>query len=84
MEPVELHELAPTQAKEIWREFSERYEESLDYFEAGNFRKASSILSDVILENPNDGPSLQLMARVVEAMLNEGEDFDPVWKLLGK
>jgi len=37
-----------------------------------------------LLESPDDGPGLQLMSRIVDAMLNDGEEFSPVWDLPGK
>ncbi|MEM1442126.1 MAG: response regulator [Verrucomicrobiota bacterium] len=82
--PVDLVELAPPDAHENWEELGQKYEEALAHFETGKFRQASSVLSDVLLAVPNDGPSLQLMSRVVEAMLNEGKDFTPTWTLPGK
>lgn len=82
--PVHLHELKPPGARDDWADLAAQYERSLSEFEQGNFRRASSILSDVLLEEPHDGPSLQLMARIVEAMLSEGKDFSPVWTLPGK
>ncbi|MEM7603337.1 MAG: adenylate/guanylate cyclase domain-containing protein, partial [Verrucomicrobiota bacterium] len=82
--PVNLVELEPQASRGDWKELAAKYEKALEQFEAANFRRASSILSDVLLEVPNDGPSLQLMSRVVEAMLNEGEDFTPTWTLPGK
>lgn len=82
--PIHLHELQPPQADIEWSEVARAYEEALDCFEAKNFRKASSILGDALLVAPNDGPSLQLMSRVVEAMLNDGAHFSPTWTLPGK
>ncbi|MCG8601611.1 MAG: response regulator [Verrucomicrobiales bacterium] len=82
--PVHLYELEPPGARPDWAELAKRYQDSLEEFESGNFRKASSILSDVLLESPDDGPGLQLMARIVESMLNDGEEFSPVWELPGK
>ncbi|MDF1659310.1 MAG: hypothetical protein P1U58_16960, partial [Verrucomicrobiales bacterium] len=69
---------------ENWKELAEKYEKALKEFEESNFRRASSILSDLLLAVPNDGPSLQLMSRVVDAMLNDGKDFSPTWTLPGK
>jgi len=82
--PIDLYELEPPDASEEWGDHTSRYESALEEFERGNFRRASSILGDVLLANPNDGPGLQLMARVVDAMLKEGADFSPIWQLPGK
>ncbi len=82
-EPVELYELA-TLGRENWTGLREAYEQALVEFERQNFTKASSILGNIFLEYPNDGPSLLLMSRAVSAMLDESAPFDPVWELPGK
>ena len=82
--PVHLFELKPPEAPSNWQDIAERYESALEQFEHEKFRKASSLLSDVLLSVPHDGPALQLMARVVDAMLNDEDDFSPVWNLPGK
>ncbi len=83
LEPVELYELA-TAGRENWSGLREAYEQALVEFERQNFTKASSILGNIFLEYPNDGPSLLLMSRAVSAMLDETAPFDPVWELPGK
>ncbi|MEM7697232.1 MAG: response regulator [Verrucomicrobiota bacterium] len=82
--PVDLHELESIDSPADWPELRREYEEALTDFEDGNFRRASAILGSVLLGAPNDGPGLQLMARVVEAMLNDNEDFSSIWTLPGK
>lgn len=83
LEPVELYELA-TVDRRNWDGLKEAYEQALVEFEKQNFTKASSILGNIFLEYPNDGPSLLLMSRAVSAMLDETAPFDPVWELPGK
>jgi len=83
LEPVELYELA-TIDRRNWDGLREAYEQALVEFERRNFTKASSILGNIFLEYPNDGPSLLLMSRAVNAMLNDSAPFDPVWELPGK
>jgi len=88
-EPVELFEIAPPGGSgEHWENLRDEYEAALDHFEKCQFRRASAILGDVLVKFPDDGPSLQLMSRVVDAMLRgqEGktEEFDPIWELEGK
>lgn len=85
-EPVEIWEVAP-ENREDWDDLADRYREAADHFEAGSFNRASAVLGDLLVRFPEDGPSLMLMSRVVEAMLgkrDEGEKFDPVWELPGK
>ena len=69
-EPVELFEIAPPGGSgEHWENLRDEYEAALDHFEKCQFRRASAILGDVLVKFPDDGPSLQLMSRVVDAML---------------
>lgn len=85
-EPVELWELAPADRPD-WEELAERYQEAAEHFEAGSFNRASAVLGELLVRYPEDGPSLMLMSRVVEAMLgkrSEEKEFDSVWELPGK
>ncbi len=82
-EPVELFQLSPPRRRG-WKTLKNSYEEALEKFYDGDFRKASSILGNILVKHPNDGPSLVLMSRAVESMLTSGESFDPVWTLPGK
>ena len=86
---MNLYELQLEGATESDRNLAAQYELALDKFEEGNFRRASALLGDFLLSVPRDGPGLQLMSRVVNAMLNdEGSDgmnpFSPIWTLPGK
>jgi len=60
------------------------YEKALGFFEQSEFNRASAILGNLLVKVPRDGPTLQLMGRVVDAMLREADDFSPVWELPGK
>jgi adenylate cyclase len=81
-EPVELYELTPPgQGDERLRQV---YEEALTAFEEREFRKAARLLGEMQLAHPGDGPSLVLLARAVQALVEEPKDFDPVWVLPGK
>ncbi|MCB1064195.1 MAG: response regulator [Verrucomicrobiae bacterium] len=88
-EPVELWEIV-SQGREGWSGLKDRYEEALAYFENCQFHKASAVLGELLVRFPGDGPSLLLMSRVVDAMLEKGErgddtaSFNPVWELQGK
>ena len=85
-EPVELHELACPNETDDWARLARKYEEALSEFESNNLPAASAALSSVLIERPHDGPCLQLMYRVAEAMLldDSGTEFSPVWELPGK
>jgi adenylate cyclase len=83
--PVHIHELGPPWEDAAWQRLRGEYETALNLFESGEFRKASSVLGGLLEAYPNDGPSLLLMSRVVEALLrHDAEEFDPVWELPGK
>ncbi len=82
-QPVELFEILIDKSQASF-DLKHRYEQALDQFEAGNFRDAASILGTLLVDYPWDGPSLQLMSRVIDALLHVPEAFDPVTELQGK
>ena len=82
-EPVDLYEIAPPGSKK-WNTRKEKYELALGLFEKGDFQAASELLGGLLGKYRDDGPSLLLMSRAVDSMLNQGREFDPVWKLPGK
>lgn len=82
-EPVNLIELTPASGRADTK-LRARYEEALDHYEAGGFQQASGILGELLVQHPEDGPSLLLMSRVVNAMLAAGEEVDTVWDLPAK
>jgi adenylate cyclase len=82
-QPVDLHELVPAGRPE-WNDLCQRYEQALADFERKEFRKAAGILGNLLTEYPFDGPSILLLSRVVPYLVEEPQEFDPVWKLPGK
>jgi adenylate cyclase len=78
---VDLYELVPGEPAGAPR--LRAYEAALAAYEGGEFRQAAHILSNLQREHPEDGPSLVLLARAVQALVENG-GFDPVWKLPGK
>jgi adenylate cyclase len=82
-EPVDLYELVG-RATPTWLELKMGYEEALKRFENKEFRQAARILGRLCMEYPNDGPSLFLLSRAVNCMVEDPADFDPVWVLAGK
>ncbi|MBL8796781.1 MAG: adenylate/guanylate cyclase domain-containing protein [Planctomycetia bacterium] len=82
-EPVALYELAPT-ASADWAALRTGYEAALAEFERGEFRQSAASLGRVLGDFPLDGPSLILLARAANALVQEPEHFDPVWELGGK
>jgi adenylate cyclase len=82
VKPVELFQLVSS-ADESWLRLKTQYEAALTEFERGEPLKAMSILGTLIPDYPDDGPSLILMSRAVQAH-QEGGEYDPVWTLSGK
>jgi adenylate cyclase len=82
-EPVNLYELK-TSAHRNWPTLKQDYEKALEHFEKKELRQAARILGNLQIENPGDGPSLVLLSRVVNTLVQEPAKFDPIWDLPGK
>jgi hypothetical protein len=83
VEPVELFEL-DCDGGPGRDELFARYEEALTAFDAREFSTAARHLGGILGAFPGDGPTLVLLSRAVAAMVDEPEDFTPVWRLPGK
>ena len=82
-EPLELFELGcgvDVQRDDLFP----AYEDALAAFERADFSRAARVLGGVLDKYPGDGPSLVLLSRAVDAMVNESPTFSPVWRLPGK
>jgi hypothetical protein len=42
------------------------------------------LVRNLLVDYPNDGPSLVLMSRVIDMLLDKCDEFDPVWTPPGK
>lgn len=82
-QPVELCEVF-TPSRNGWEELKQVYEDALAAFDRRDFGPAARALSNLRFRFPDDGPSLVMLSRVVNAMVEESPTFDPVWKLPGK
>jgi adenylate cyclase len=82
-DPVNLYELVKAGDAQ-WERLKQTYEEALTAFENKQFRLSARRLGQLLDEHPNDGPSLVLMSRTVNCLVEEPETFDPVWQLPGK
>ena len=60
------------------------YEAALQAFEDCDFRTAARILTELLQTVPDDGPSLVLLSRSVNALVAGVSDDHPVWRLEGK
>jgi adenylate cyclase len=82
-EPHDLYELAPP-GRPGWDGLREGYERALERFEARAFVESVRALGDLLADHPDDTPSLLLLARSVNQLLQGPDDFDPVFRLPGK
>ncbi len=82
-EPVDLYELVPVD-RPRWEELRRGYEQALALFDKKEFRSATQRLGNLLVDFPDDGPSLLLLSRAVDHLVKDSEDFDPVWRLSGK
>jgi adenylate cyclase len=81
---VNLYELAAPGGTD-WKSLQPLYEHALEDFEHGNFNGAARTLGNLMAEHADDGPSLVLMGRAINALVApEAGTFDPVWELPGK
>ncbi|HWE37413.1 MAG TPA: adenylate/guanylate cyclase domain-containing protein [Isosphaeraceae bacterium] len=83
VEPVALYDLARP-GETDWAPCREGYESALEQFEAGQFREAARLLGRLLTDHQGDGPSMVLLYRAVNFIVEEPADFSPIWKLPGK
>ena len=60
------------------------YETALAHFEKRDFREAARLLSTLISADLDDGPSVILLSRAVDALITGPHRDHPVWQLPGK
>ncbi len=77
-EPVELYELFDPELR-AWSDLKREYELALEQFEHQEFRQAARTLGALMPVHPDDGPSLVLMSRVVNCMVDP-DAFNPVFE----
>ncbi len=82
-EPVELYELRGCNDA-AWVSLKAGYELALTAYEAEEFGRAVRGLGNLLADHPGDGPSLVLLSRAVNALVEEPKPFDAVWPLPGK
>ena len=82
-EPVRLFGLGREDKIEA-AQLTEEYRQALHEFEAGEFRTAARMLANLLNQFPDDGPSLVLLKRSVQALVDGPNKEHPVWLLGGK
>jgi hypothetical protein len=81
--PVLLYELCDASDPEM-EELCQQYQMALDSFEKEELTRATRILSEILRVHPDDGPTLLLLSRTVNALMHREQPFDPVFDLPGK
>ncbi|MFM7056125.1 MAG: adenylate/guanylate cyclase domain-containing protein [Planctomycetota bacterium] len=81
-EPVSLHELCDLNAGA--GELNAGYQQALKQFEASDFAAAARSLTELLVRFPKDGPTLVLLSRVVNALVDGRPEEHPVWNLTRK
>jgi adenylate cyclase len=82
-QPVVLYEIFDEDRPEV-RELCQQYQVALTLYEKEEQAKAIRILSDILRLHPDDGPTLLLLSRAVEALLKREGAFNSVFDLPGK
>ena len=82
-QPVRLFELPCGNAPNA-SELCPAYEQALECFEQGDFRKAAQMLTTLMASFPDDGASMILLSRAVSALVDGRSDDHPVWQMAGK
>lgn len=82
-QPVPLFELSSVHSPNRVT-LRDNYEAALQAYQQKEFRKSAALLGDLLERFPDDGPSLVLMSRTVQSLLDGADSFDPVWVLPGK
>ena len=82
-QPVDLYELVPEDAPN-WEQLKLKYEQALQEFNESHFRPAAHILGGILGEFHDDGPTLILLSRTVNALVDGADEKHPVWDLPGK
>ncbi len=80
-EPIELLELV---ADRQWEDLFHDYEQARQAFEKGEFRTAAHLTARLLEQYPEDGPSLVLLSRAVQALVDGPGADHPVWQLTSK
>jgi adenylate cyclase len=82
-QPVVLYQLYSDEDTN-YRELCQQYQLALAAYEKEELAKTIRILSEILRLHPDDGPTLMLLSRAVEALLNRDRPFNPVFDLPSK
>jgi adenylate cyclase len=82
-EPVELFELRADPDAE-WVALAKKYEQGLKQFESRDFQAAAATVSQLLTDHQDDAPSLILLSRAVNLLVDSDVELSEVWELPGK
>jgi adenylate cyclase len=82
-DPVELFELTSDPLTN-WDQVVADYERALSAWEQHNLQSSIESLSQLIAKVSQDGPTMVLLSRAVDAWSRDQRDYDPVWTLPSK
>jgi adenylate cyclase len=82
-EPLVLYEVVPV-VTQLWAQLRDRYCGALDFFEKAEFGKAAAELGTLVAVYPDDGPTLLLLNRVVNQLVNTTPEFTSIMRLDSK
>ncbi len=82
-QPLDLYELAVA-ALGTWDQLAADYALALASWEQRELHTAVGALSQLVATHREDGPSLVLLSRSIEAWSGGKSDYDPVWTLPSK
>ncbi len=80
---VELFELRAC-TDDAWSSICQRYHRCLEHFEQQQFHRAVALLGEILTDHHDDGPSLLLLSRSVNQLVQADPKFDVAWTLPGK
>ena len=81
---VDLYELLPENSTNN-AELIAGYEQALEMFESGNeFRTAVRAFGELVQRFPTDGPSLVMLVRSVNELVDPSPHFSPLWQAKSK
>ena len=80
---LDLFELMPNDSPDN-SELCTAYGHALELFESAKFREAVRAFGELVQRFPNDGPSLIMLVRAVNELVEPSQSFSPVWTAKNK
>ena len=81
---LDLFELMPDHSKHN-ADLAISYGQALELYESGNFfREAVRAFGELVQRYPNDGPSLIMLVRAVNELVEPSQFFSPIWRATSK